>query len=74
MTKAQIVSHFAGKFELSKKTSARIIEEVAALAVSEIRMRGDEREWWGCQVGVETCLPVRYNVNKVQKNIYENRP
>jgi len=40
MTKAQIVSHFAGKFELTKKTSAAIIEEVAALAVSETKKTG----------------------------------
>jgi DNA-binding protein HU-beta len=37
MTKSQIVSHFAGKFELSKKNSAAILEEVAALAVSETK-------------------------------------
>jgi len=40
MTKAQIVSHFAGKFELSKKTAAAIIDEVAALAVSETKKTG----------------------------------
>ena len=40
MTKSQIVSHFAKKFELSKKTSAMIIEEVAALAVSESKKTG----------------------------------
>lgn len=40
MTKAQIVSHFAGKFELSRKASAVIIDEVAALAVSEIKKVG----------------------------------
>jgi DNA-binding protein HU-beta len=40
MTKSQIVSHFAKKFELSKKTSALIIEEVAALAVSESKKTG----------------------------------
>jgi DNA-binding protein HU-beta len=40
MTKSQIVSHFAGKFELSKKTSAAIIDEVAALAVSETKKTG----------------------------------
>ena len=37
MTKSQIVSHFAGKFELTKKTAAAIIDEVAALAVSETK-------------------------------------
>jgi DNA-binding protein HU-beta len=40
MTKAQIVSHFAGKFEVSKKTASGIIEEVAALAVSETKKAG----------------------------------
>jgi len=40
MTKSQIVSHFAEKFELSKKTSGMIIEEVAALAVSETKKAG----------------------------------
>jgi DNA-binding protein HU-beta len=40
MTKAQIVSHFAGKFELSKKSSAAILDEVAALAVSETKKAG----------------------------------
>ena len=40
MTKSQIVSHFAKKFELTKKTSAMIIEEVAALAVSETKKKG----------------------------------
>jgi DNA-binding protein HU-beta len=40
MTKSQIVSHFAGKFEISKKSSAAILEEVAALAVSETKKVG----------------------------------
>jgi len=40
MTKAQIVSHFAGKFEVSKKIASGIIEEVAALAVSETKKAG----------------------------------
>ena len=37
MTKAQIVSHFAEKFEISKKMASAIIDEVAALAVSETK-------------------------------------
>ena len=37
LTKAQIVSHFAGKFELSKKTASAVIDEIAALAVSETK-------------------------------------
>jgi DNA-binding protein HU-beta len=40
MTKSQTVSHFAGKFELSKKSSAAILDEVAALAVSETKKTG----------------------------------
>ena len=40
MTKSQIVSHFASKFVLSKKTASAIIEEVAALAVSETKKTG----------------------------------
>ena len=40
MTKSQIVSHFAKKFELSKKTSAMIIEEVAGLATAETKKAG----------------------------------
>ena len=40
MTKSQIVSHFAGKFELTKKTASGIIDEVAALAVTEIKKAG----------------------------------
>jgi DNA-binding protein HU-beta len=40
MTKSQIVSHFAGKFVLSKKAASAIIDEVAALAVSETKKVG----------------------------------
>ena len=40
MTKSQIVSHFAGKFEVTKKTASAIIDEVAALAVSETKKAG----------------------------------
>ena len=40
MSKSQIVSYFAGKFEVSKKTAAGIIDEVAALAVSETKKAG----------------------------------
>jgi len=40
MTKAQIVSHFAGKFAVSKKTASAVIDEVAALAVSETKKSG----------------------------------
>jgi len=40
MTKSQIVSHFAEKFELTKKAASGIIDEVAALAVSETKKTG----------------------------------
>ena len=40
MTKSQIVNHFAEKFELTKKTSAMIIEEVAGLAIPETKKTG----------------------------------
>jgi len=40
MTKSQIVSHFAEKFETSKKMASTIIDEVAALAVSETKKTG----------------------------------
>ncbi len=40
MTKGQIVSHFAEKFKLSKKATAEIVDEIAALAVSETKKAG----------------------------------
>jgi DNA-binding protein HU-beta len=40
MTKAQMVSHFADKFELPRKRVASILDEVAALAVSETKKTG----------------------------------
>jgi DNA-binding protein HU-beta len=40
MTKSQTVSHFAEKFELTKKTASGIIDEVAALALSETKKTG----------------------------------
>ncbi len=40
MTKSQIVSHFAKKFELTRKNASGIIEEVASLAVSETKKTG----------------------------------
>jgi len=40
LTKAQIVSHFAGQFDLAKKTAAAILDEVAALAVAETKKSG----------------------------------
>ncbi len=40
MTKSQMISHIAGTFELPKKTAAAVIDEVAALAVSETKKSG----------------------------------
>jgi nucleoid DNA-binding protein len=40
VTKSQIISHFAEKFEIAKKMASAIIEEVAALAVSETKKTG----------------------------------
>lgn len=40
LTKAQIVSYFAKKFDLSKKAASSIIDEMAALAVSETKKAG----------------------------------
>jgi DNA-binding protein HU-beta len=40
LTKSQIVSHFAEKFEISKKTAGMIVDEVAALAVAETKKAG----------------------------------
>ncbi len=40
LTKSQIVSHFASKFVLPKKAASAIVEEVAALAVSETKKTG----------------------------------
>ena len=40
MTKSQVVSHFAEKFELVKKTAGAIVDEVAALAISETKKVG----------------------------------
>jgi DNA-binding protein HU-beta len=40
LSKSQIVSHFAKKFDLSKKTAALIVEEVATLAIAETKKAG----------------------------------
>src|SRR4030042_3185199 len=40
LTKSQIVTHFANKFDVSKKTAGTIVEEVAALAVAETKKTG----------------------------------
>ncbi len=40
ITKNQIVTHFAEKFELSKKTASSIIDEMAMLATNETKKTG----------------------------------
>ena len=40
LTKGQIVTHFAEKFEISKKAVATMIDEFAALAIAETRKKG----------------------------------
>lgn len=40
MTKGQIVSHLAEKFELSKKSAAAVLDGLAALAISETKKVG----------------------------------
>jgi DNA-binding protein HU-beta len=40
LTKAQIVSYFAKKFDLSKKAAASVIDEMATLAVVETKKAG----------------------------------
>ena len=40
MTKGQIVAHFAGKFEISKKAAASMIDDYAALAIAETKKKG----------------------------------
>jgi len=40
LTKSQVASHFATKFDISKKTAAEFVEEMAALAISETKRSG----------------------------------
>lgn len=40
LTKAQIISHFAKKFDLSKKIASSVIDEMAGLAISETKKAG----------------------------------
>jgi len=40
MTKAQIVSHFATKFELTKKDAAEVVNEFSDLAVAQTKKNG----------------------------------
>jgi len=40
MTKAQIVSYFAKKFDLSKKAASSVIDEMAVLGIAETKKAG----------------------------------
>ena len=40
LTKGQIVSHFADKFEVSKRAAGSMIDEMAALAIAETKKKG----------------------------------
>lgn len=40
MTKSQLAAHFAGKFELSKKTANEILDELASVAVTQTKKTG----------------------------------
>ena len=40
LTKSQIVSYFAKKFDLSKKVAASVIDEMAALGIAETKKTG----------------------------------
>jgi DNA-binding protein HU-beta len=40
LTKSQIVSHFANKFEISKKVASSVIDEMAGLAIAETKKAG----------------------------------
>jgi DNA-binding protein HU-beta len=40
LTKGQIVTYFAGKFEISKKAAASMLDEYAALAIAETKKKG----------------------------------
>ncbi len=40
LTKSQIVSYFAKKFDLSKKVASSVIDEMAALAIAETKKAG----------------------------------
>ena len=40
LTKGQVVTYFAEKFEISKKAAGCVIEEYAALAIAETKKKG----------------------------------
>ena len=37
LTKGQIVAHFAGKFDMSKKAAGVVVDEIATLAIAETK-------------------------------------
>ncbi|MFN0119364.1 MAG: HU family DNA-binding protein [Blastocatellia bacterium] len=41
MTKSQLATHFATKFNLSKKTANEILDEVAAVAIAQTKKTGN---------------------------------
>ncbi len=40
LSKSQVVSHFAEKFEVARRVAASMVEEYAALAVAETKKKG----------------------------------
>ena len=40
LTKSQIVAHFAGEFDISKKTAGMMLDEICAFAVAETKRTG----------------------------------
>jgi DNA-binding protein HU-beta len=40
LTKSQIVTHFAKKFDLKKNVAASMIDEIGALAIAEVKKAG----------------------------------
>jgi DNA-binding protein HU-beta len=40
LTKGQLVSHFANKFDLTKKVAGEIVDEMAVVAVTETKKKG----------------------------------
>ena len=40
LTKGQLVSHFADKFDLTKKIAGEILDEMASVAVAETKKKG----------------------------------
>jgi len=60
MTKGQIVTHFAEKFEVSKKAAAAMIDDYAALAIAETKKKG-------------ICAPRHWEIRSRQKE-GPNRP